>query len=129
MAACVGWRARALRTRVPASQHPAPLPPLAPQLRAKLAQLKLNDGDVWAREAARKARGEGVVDGPWWIKAPFWALCVVLDLVFANRPIPVGAGGGGARGALPLPPPSPPCGGPCGQRGWGCAAEARGQPR
>ncbi len=91
---------------------------------------------MWAREAARKKRGEGNVSGaqrggsrggsrlaavafrwpagristpadhcrtnrlnpptnrrapqvaaPWWIKAPFWALCVVLDVFYANRPI------------------------------------------
>ncbi|GBF89019.1 plastid terminal oxidase [Raphidocelis subcapitata] len=56
-------------------------------IRQRLSDLKLSDAAVWAREAARKKRGEGVVPAPWWIKAPFWALCVVLDLLFANRPI------------------------------------------
>ncbi|KAI8468912.1 MAG: alternative oxidase-domain-containing protein [Monoraphidium minutum] len=57
------------------------------EIREKLAQLKLNDDDVWAREKARIARGEGVVPAPWWIKVPFWLLCVILDQLFANRPI------------------------------------------
>ncbi|KIZ00464.1 Alternative oxidase 4, chloroplastic/chromoplastic [Monoraphidium neglectum] len=57
------------------------------EIRANLAQLKLDDATVWAREEERKARGVGVVPAPWWIKAPFWGLCVVLDLLFANRPI------------------------------------------
>lgn len=57
------------------------------KIREKLAALKLDDATVWAREEARKAKGEGVVPAPWWIKGPFWALCVVLDLLFTNRPI------------------------------------------
>eukprot|EP00775_Hariotina_reticulata_P004226 gene4226-4475_t len=56
------------------------------EIRAKLAQLKLNDADVWAREERRK-QTIGDVAAPWYIKAPFWALCVLLDACFANRPI------------------------------------------
>jgi hypothetical protein len=43
--------------------RPAPLrpSPLNPQIRANLAQLKLDDATVWAREEERKARGVGVV--------------------------------------------------------------------
>ncbi len=41
---------------------------------------------MWAREAERVAN-EGRVPAPWYIKAPFWALCVVLDLFYADRPI------------------------------------------
>jgi hypothetical protein len=37
------------------------LVPATPQIRGKLARLKLDDGRVWAREEARKARGEGIV--------------------------------------------------------------------
>jgi hypothetical protein len=41
------------------------------------------------------------VPAPWWIKGPFWLLCVVLDLLFSNRPIQV------CR-ERPVAPPSPP---------------------
>jgi hypothetical protein len=54
------------------------------QIRAKLAQLKLNDADVWVREERRKQKTGDVV-APWYIKAPFWVLCVLLDVCFANR--------------------------------------------
>ncbi|WIA18851.1 hypothetical protein OEZ85_003529 [Tetradesmus obliquus] len=56
------------------------------EIRAQLRQLKLNDREVWAREERRK-KESGDVDAPWFIKAPFWLLCVMLDLCFANRPI------------------------------------------
>jgi hypothetical protein len=39
----------------------APLPPPPPQIRCQLARLKLDDASVWAREEARKKRGEGIV--------------------------------------------------------------------
>jgi hypothetical protein len=54
------------------------------QIRAQLRQLKLNDSEVWAREERRKAV-LGDVDAPWFVKAPFWLLCVMLDVCFANR--------------------------------------------
>lgn len=41
----------------------APHAPKPPQVRGKLADLKLIDAQVWKREADRKARGEGVVSG------------------------------------------------------------------
>jgi hypothetical protein len=53
-------------------------------VRDKLKQLRLSDADVWAREEARK-KAQGDVQAPWYIKAPFWVLCVMLDLCFANR--------------------------------------------
>jgi ubiquinol oxidase len=56
------------------------------QTRRKLQQLKLSDQEVWDGEEARK-KAEGDIDAPWHIRAPFWALCVMLDLFFANRPI------------------------------------------
>uniref|UniRef100_A0A383WPK4 Ubiquinol oxidase n=1 Tax=Tetradesmus obliquus TaxID=3088 RepID=A0A383WPK4_TETOB len=56
------------------------------EIRAQLRQLKLNDAEVWAREERRK-KESGDVDAPWFIKAPFWLLCVMLDVCFANRPI------------------------------------------
>jgi hypothetical protein len=54
------------------------------QIRDKLKQLKLNDSEVWEREEQRK-KELGDVLAPWYIKAPFWVLCVVLDVFFANR--------------------------------------------
>jgi hypothetical protein len=54
------------------------------QIRAQLRQLKLNDSEVWAREEKRKA-ALGDVDAPWFVKAPFWLLCVMLDVCFAHR--------------------------------------------
>lgn len=58
------------------------------QIRDKLKLLKLNDAEVWAREERRKQE-QGDVNAPWYIKAPFWLLCVILDVCFANRCGPV----------------------------------------
>lgn len=60
------------------------------QIRDKLKQLKLNDADVWKREERRK-KEQGDVVAPWYIKAPFWLLCVMLDACFANRCVLLGA--------------------------------------
>jgi hypothetical protein len=54
------------------------------QIRDKLKQLKLNDSEVWEREERRK-KEKGDVIAPWYIKAPFWLLCIMLDVCFANR--------------------------------------------
>lgn len=54
------------------------------QICDKLRQLKLHDEEVWAREQKRKEM-TGDVNAPWYIKAPFWLLCVMLDVFFANR--------------------------------------------
>lgn len=54
------------------------------QIRDKLKQLKLNDAEVWALEERRKQE-KGDVVAPVYIKAPFWLLCVILDVFFANR--------------------------------------------
>lgn len=54
------------------------------QIREKLKQLKLNDQEVWALEERRK-KEKGGVAAPWYIKAPFWLLCIMLDVCFANR--------------------------------------------
>jgi hypothetical protein len=64
--------------------RPLASPAAHAQIRAQLRQLKLNDGEVWAREERRK-KEFGDVDAPWFIKAPFWLLCVMLDVCFANR--------------------------------------------
>eukprot|EP00197_Chlamydomonas_leiostraca_P009674 CAMPEP_0202865230 /NCGR_PEP_ID=MMETSP1391-20130828/5395_1 /ASSEMBLY_ACC=CAM_ASM_000867 /TAXON_ID=1034604 /ORGANISM="Chlamydomonas leiostraca, Strain SAG 11-49" /LENGTH=443 /DNA_ID=CAMNT_0049545039 /DNA_START=93 /DNA_END=1424 /DNA_ORIENTATION=+ len=55
-------------------------------IKAKLGSLRLSNDAVAAREAARVAR-MGPLESPWWVKAPFWALCWVLDVVYDNRPI------------------------------------------
>jgi hypothetical protein len=54
------------------------------QIRDKLKQLKLHDSEVWEREERRK-KEKGDVTAPWYIKAPFWLLCIMLDACFANR--------------------------------------------
>jgi hypothetical protein len=60
------------------------LPLLLLQIRDKLKQLKLNDTEVWEREEQRR-KEQGDVAAPWYIKAPFWLLCIMLDACFANR--------------------------------------------
>ena len=57
----------------------APEPPEPPE--ARIAQLERRA----ARERDARKAAEGDVDAPWYIKAPFWALCVMLDACFANR--------------------------------------------
>ena len=47
-----------------------------------LQELKLDNGDIWAREHARPA-----VPAPLVIKGPYLALCAVLDTIFDGRPI------------------------------------------
>ncbi|GFR41184.1 hypothetical protein Agub_g1853, partial [Astrephomene gubernaculifera] len=75
------------------------LPPLQPppllseletqefkQIRAKLDALQLSTADVAAVEAARVA-AQGDMESPLWIKAPFFALCWLLDVMYDNKPI------------------------------------------
>ena len=38
------------------------------------------------RETARRAV-EGEVEAPWFIRAPYDALCIALDIIYNNRPI------------------------------------------
>jgi hypothetical protein len=47
--------------RVSRTRRRRPPPPPPPQIRQQLSELKLDDATVWAREEARKKRGEGVV--------------------------------------------------------------------
>ncbi|GBF99932.1 plastid terminal oxidase [Raphidocelis subcapitata] len=56
------------------------------EVRARLKQLKLDNGAVWAREHAREAAGLGV-ETPWLVKGVYLALCVFLDKAYDNRPI------------------------------------------
>ncbi|CAM6104079.1 unnamed protein product [Calypogeia fissa] len=52
------------------------------ELRAKLKQLVLSNDAVWERERSRPA-----VEAPWWILGPYYFLCLMLDVIFNNRPI------------------------------------------
>lgn len=56
------------------------------QIREQLNLLALDDQAVWDHEHDRIKR-TGDVQAPWYIRAPFSALCVVLDLCFTGRPI------------------------------------------
>ncbi|GIL82973.1 hypothetical protein Vretimale_8495 [Volvox reticuliferus] len=56
------------------------------EIRAKLKQLKLSNKAVWDREHARERAGQAV-ETPWFIKAVYLSLCVLLDVLFENRPI------------------------------------------
>lgn len=68
------------------------------QIRAKLDKLELSVSDVVAVEHARIAR-TGDMTSPAWVKAPFYALCFVLDVMYPkNKAIEVKAGRGRARG-------------------------------
>lgn len=61
---------------------PSPLAEEADGLRRKLAELTLSSKAVWDREHARPP-----IEAPWWILAPYYALCLTLDVLFENRPI------------------------------------------
>ncbi|GFR44103.1 hypothetical protein Agub_g5265 [Astrephomene gubernaculifera] len=55
-------------------------------IRSKLKQLKLSNRAVTEREHARERAGKGVKT-PWFILAVYKSLCVLLDVLFNNRPI------------------------------------------
>lgn len=55
-------------------------------IKNKVGQLKLSNAKVMAREHARVVV-QGRTKAPWYINAPFLALCWVLDVVYDNRPI------------------------------------------
>eukprot|EP00271_Cylindrocystis_brebissonii_P010560 TRINITY_DN26776_c0_g1_i1.p1 TRINITY_DN26776_c0_g1~~TRINITY_DN26776_c0_g1_i1.p1 ORF type:complete len:465 (+),score=81.49 TRINITY_DN26776_c0_g1_i1:142-1536(+) len=52
------------------------------ELRSQLDKLTLSNKAVWAREHARPP-----IQAPWWINAPYYALCLSLDVIFDGRPI------------------------------------------
>eukprot|EP00245_Coleochaete_scutata_P001861 TRINITY_DN12314_c0_g1_i1.p1 TRINITY_DN12314_c0_g1~~TRINITY_DN12314_c0_g1_i1.p1 ORF type:complete len:503 (+),score=92.32 TRINITY_DN12314_c0_g1_i1:153-1661(+) len=52
------------------------------ELRMKLEQLTLDNNKVWEREYARPP-----VEAPWWILGPYYALCLMLDVLYDGRPI------------------------------------------
>ncbi|GLC53326.1 hypothetical protein PLESTB_000732400 [Pleodorina starrii] len=55
-------------------------------IRAKLKQFKLSNQAVWDREHARERAGQAV-ETPWFIKGVYLSLCLLLDVLFNNRPI------------------------------------------
>ena len=54
------------------------------QIRAKLLLLKLSNADVVKEEKTRSAK-QGELVTPIWVKAPFLALCFVLDVLYEVR--------------------------------------------
>ncbi|GIL66978.1 hypothetical protein Vafri_20475 [Volvox africanus] len=56
------------------------------EVRAKLKQLQLSNQAVWDREHARERAGQAV-ETPWFIKGVYLSLCLLLDVLFQNRPI------------------------------------------
>ena len=55
------------------------------QVKDRLRQLKLNAHAVSAKENERFKVNPP--DSPWYIKLPYFALCIILDLVYEGRPI------------------------------------------
>ncbi|PNW85119.1 hypothetical protein CHLRE_03g172500v5 [Chlamydomonas reinhardtii] len=89
--------ARAFGSLDKALENAGVLPELAPppvlsaletqefkQIRAKLDKLELSVSDVVAVEHARIAR-TGDMTSPAWVKAPFYALCFVLDVMYPKN--------------------------------------------
>eukprot|EP00270_Netrium_digitus_P019752 TRINITY_DN7871_c0_g2_i1.p1 TRINITY_DN7871_c0_g2~~TRINITY_DN7871_c0_g2_i1.p1 ORF type:complete len:599 (+),score=109.40 TRINITY_DN7871_c0_g2_i1:254-1798(+) len=60
---------------------PGPLTEDRDELRQKLGQLTLSNDAVWQREHSRPP-----VKAPWWILGPYYALCLMLDVIFDGRP-------------------------------------------
>lgn len=56
------------------------------QIRVKLAELTLSNADVVKFEKARSAK-DGELMTPMWVKVPFLALCLVLDVLYDGKPI------------------------------------------
>lgn len=52
------------------------------KLQNDLKDLTLSNDAVWDRERSRPP-----VEAPWWILVPYYALCLMLDVIFENRPI------------------------------------------
>ncbi|KAJ7566240.1 hypothetical protein O6H91_02G093600 [Diphasiastrum complanatum] len=52
------------------------------ELRKALSTLTLSNEAVWERERSRPP-----VEAPWWILGPYNLLCVMLDVIFKDRPI------------------------------------------
>jgi ubiquinol oxidase len=53
------------------------------KLQSKLKELKLNSTEIWERENAN-----GPIDAPFIIKAPYLAICFLLDVVFEGSYVP-----------------------------------------
>lgn len=56
------------------------------EVRSKLKKLDLDNDAVVKMEKKRVAK-EGEIESPLWVKAPFLALCFVLDILYDHKPI------------------------------------------
>ena len=54
------------------------------EIRGRLAGLKLSNAAV-AEEEERRVKVQGELVTPLWVKAPFIALCFVLDILYDNK--------------------------------------------
>lgn len=70
----------------PKDARDAGLTPEECEILDKVRRFALDDSAVIARER-RRVEAEGPVDAPWPVKATFGALCWVLDVAYAGRPI------------------------------------------
>lgn len=52
------------------------------ELQKTLKKLTLSNEAVWERENSRPP-----VEAPWWILGPYYILCLMLDVIFKDRPI------------------------------------------
>jgi ubiquinol oxidase len=59
------------------------LTPKQEAAQANLEQLTLNSTEIWEREFA-----DGPIQAPWIIKAPYFFVCFLLDIVFEGRYVP-----------------------------------------
>ncbi|GLC63666.1 hypothetical protein PLESTF_000061000 [Pleodorina starrii] len=57
------------------------------EIRSRLDALRLTADDVVAEEERRIAAAGGDMASPVWVKAPFYALCWLLDVMYDNKPI------------------------------------------
>ena len=76
----------------PASERPADLGPGGAGragVRERLAQLRLSNDAVYQRDLKRESeRKAGGSEPPLFTRAIYFALCVVLDVLYYNRPVP-----------------------------------------
>mmetsp|Transcript_23944 Transcript_23944/g.45505 ORF Transcript_23944/g.45505 Transcript_23944/m.45505 type:complete len:502 (+) Transcript_23944:312-1817(+) len=71
-----------IRTLFPSKKDDTSQDPRVEEIRAKLAKLELSNAAIWERERSRPE-----VYSPWFIKGPYLALCLMLDVLFDGRPI------------------------------------------
>lgn len=57
------------------------------QIQLRLNQLKLSNKAVWDREKKREKDG-AAVGSPWYTKGAYLVLCLMIDVLYENRPVP-----------------------------------------